>query len=149
MGMNPDREQGLKKYNALRSSQEEEINQYVARRNNLSRKERLRRRKDLQSLFEGGSRFYSQQYTLIAAKNELGYSRVAVSVKRGVGNAAERNYEKRVCREFFRREKQGIKRGYDLLIIVRDKTRNFHESYTLLNNLYSRLVHKTETGEKR
>ncbi len=104
----------------------------------------MRKREDVQKLFKGGLRYYSQRYTLIGVENGFDYSRFAVSVKKGVGNAVERNYEKRVCREFFRKEKQESGRGYDLLVIVRDKTRNFHESYTMLKNLYSRLVHNSE-----
>lgn len=130
------------------SSRGEEIHTFKSVKNNFSRKERLRGKKDVQRLFKGGLRLNSRQYTLIAARNKLDYSRFAVSVKKGVGNAAERNYEKRLCREYFRREKQGLK-GYDLLLIVRDKTRNFHESYTLLNDLYNRMVQKTEAGETR
>jgi len=127
------------------------INSFNRKKNNFSRKERLRKRKDLQKLFKGGSRYYSKRYTIIGVENGFDYSRFAVSVKKGIGNAVERNYEKRVCREFFRKEKQGSWRGYDLLVIVRDKTRNIHESYTMLKSIYSQLVHNSghKTGDKR
>lgn len=99
-------------------------------------KERVRKREDLQRLFKSGSRYYSKQYTLILVRNDLDYLRLVVSIKKNIGNAVVRNYEKRLCRELFRREKGTLEKGYDVLVIVRETTRNFHESYTMLKKLF-------------
>jgi ribonuclease P protein component len=104
-------------------------------------KERIRKREDLKRLFEKGSRYYSKQYTLILLKNDRNCLRLAVSIKRGVGNATVRNYEKRLCREFFRKEKKDYGTGYDILVVVRDRTRDFQSSYTVLKGLFSRGFH--------
>lgn len=65
----------------------------------------------------------------------MGCIRSAVSVKKNVGNAAKRNYEKRVCREVLRRETAGVHKGHDMLIIVRERTQDFRQSYNNLKDL--------------
>jgi len=105
------------------------------------RKERIGKREDLQRLFKKGSRYHSKQYTLIIGKNDLDFSRLAVSIKKRVGSAVNRNYERRLCRECFRREKGKILTGFDVLIIVKETTHNFHESYAVLKGLFCRVFH--------
>ena len=105
------------------------------------RKERIGKREDLKRLFEKGSRYYSKQYTLILLKNDSNCLRLAVSIKKGVGNATVRNYEKRLCRECFRKEKRDYGTGYDILVIVRDRTRDFQSSYSALKDLFIRGFH--------
>jgi len=102
------------------------------------RKERIRKQEDIKRLFERGSRYYSKQYTLILLQNDLDCLRLAVSIKKSVGGAAVRNYEKRVCREFFRKEKIGFGKGFDILVIVKKTTDNFNSSYAALKGLLNR-----------
>ncbi len=104
-------------------------------------KERIGKREDIKRLFERGTRYYSKQYTLILLQNELDCVRLAVSIRRNVGGAAVRNYEKRVCREFFRKEKYRFEKGFDILIIVKKKTDNFHSTYAALKGLFNRGFH--------
>lgn len=49
--------------------------------------------------------------------NEFDYSRLLVSPGRKFGNSVQRNYIKRVGREFFRTHKDCIEPGYDLAFI--------------------------------
>jgi ribonuclease P protein component len=104
----------------------------------LSRKERVRKREDLSRLMRQGIRHHAKQYTVIVARNEVDHLRIAASVTRKVGNAVERNYEKRVVRECFRRVKETLPRGFDLLVIVRAKTEDFEHSYETLKGLFRR-----------
>jgi ribonuclease P protein component len=104
----------------------------------LSRKERVRKREDLSRLVRQGIRHHSKQYTVIVARNELDCLRIAASVSRKVGTAAERNYEKRVVRECFRRVKETLPRGFDLLVIVKAKTEDFESSCGTLKGLFRR-----------
>lgn len=108
------------------------------KREKYFRKERVRKREDFFRLNHQGSRYHSKQYSIIVVKNNLDYLRLAISIKRSVGNAAVRNYEKRVCREIFRKEKSEFKNGYDILIIVRQQTERFIKSGSLLRNLFVR-----------
>ena len=107
----------------------------------LEGKERIGKQGDIKRLFERGTRYYSKQYTLILLQNGLNRLRLAVSIRRKVGGAAVRNYEKRVCREFFRKEKHGFQKGFDILIIVKSKTDNYHNTYAELKGLFNRGFH--------
>ena len=102
------------------------------------RKEKVRRREDFIRLFKEGSRHFSKQYTLITVRNKLEYSRCAVSIRKKVGNAVIRNYEKRLCRELFRREKRRLRPGLDILVIVNERTNRFRSSSIMLKNLMYR-----------
>ena len=107
----------------------------------LQGKERIGKQGDIKRLFERGTRYFSKQYTLILLQNDSNLLRLAVSIRRKVGGAAVRNYEKRVCREFFRKEKHSFQKGFDILIIVKHKTDNFHSTYAELKSLFNRGFH--------
>ncbi len=107
----------------------------------FQRKERVRNREDFLRLIYEGTRYHSKQYSLITVKNNLEYMRFAVSIKKNVGNSASRNYEKRLCREFFRREIIGQKKGFDVLIIIKNKSENYCKSYNALKSLFSRSLY--------
>lgn len=101
----------------------------------IERSERVRKREDFIRLFKGGSKYHSPQYTLVVAENELGLLRFAVSVSKRIGSAVARNYEKRLCREVFRREKEKLKTGYDFLVIVKCPTDSYQKSRGQLEEL--------------
>ena len=101
-------------------------------------KERIGKQKDIERLFERGSRYHSKQYMLILLENDLDCLRLAVTMRRKIGGSAIRHYEKRVCREFFRKEKHGFEKGFDVLILVKERTLDFHRSYECLRGLFCR-----------
>ena len=105
----------------------------------ISRKERIHKKEDFERLVQRGTRYYSHQYTLIVVHTNLNLVRFALSIGKKVGNAAVRNYEKRVCREFFRREKWWFEKGNDILIVIKKRTVNFLESYEHLSTLFHRI----------
>ena len=105
------------------------------------RKERLKKKEDFVRLFQEGFRYHSKQYSLIVGRNNLNLVRLAVSIKKSVGNAVVRNYEKRVCREIFRNRKGNFKRGYDVLIIIKHPTGKFHKSKSTLEDLFAHALY--------
>jgi ribonuclease P protein component len=107
----------------------------------LLRKERVKKREDFVRLFNEGFRYHSKQYSLIVGRNNLDYVRLGVSIKKSVGNAAVRNYEKRICREIFRKLKGNFKRGLDVLIIIKQPTGKFQKSRTTLEDLFARALY--------
>ena len=88
-------------------------------KNTFKRFERLRKKEDFQRIWEKGKRLGSLRYTLIFVKNHLPHNRLAISISKKIGNAAVRNYEKRICRELYRNIKNSLPLGYDFLLIVK------------------------------
>jgi ribonuclease P protein component len=102
----------------------------------IQKKGRVRKREDFNRLLKRGKRYYSTQYTVIVTPNHEEHIRIGLSIGKKVGNAVVRNYEKRVCREFLRREKNWFIEGNDILIIIKKQTEDFNRTYTTLKNLF-------------
>ena len=68
-----------------------------------------------------------------AVRNELGWSRLGLSVSRKVGNAVVRNRWKRFIREAFRTNQPQIPAGFDYVVIPRATSRPTFE--TVANSL--------------
>jgi len=118
----------------------------------FKRFEHIKKRRDFENLREKGKRLKSNNYVLIFTKNNFPYSRLAINVSKKIGNAAIRNYEKRICREIYRDIKNRLPAGFDYLIIVRKATGReakkgsenftsaFSERKTELIGLFNRIV---------
>jgi len=89
-------------------------------------------------LFREGTRAHTKQYSLIVAENGLDNIRLGLSIRKHVGRAVDRNYEKRLCREFFRKALIGEKKGFDVLIIIKHRSQGFMKSYGELEGLFNR-----------
>ncbi len=90
----------------------------IALRERLSRKERLRCRRDFERVYRLGKRVRLPYLTLIFAPNELGVRRMGLSVsKRKVGKAVYRNRAKRILREVFRRHKDLFPKDHDIVFV--------------------------------
>ncbi|MFN3692182.1 MAG: ribonuclease P protein component [Fervidobacterium sp.] len=89
------------------------------KRCSFRKKERLKLRREVTLLFKFGKAAQNDDFVVIYRKNGLGYSRIAISVKRKFGKANRRNKLRRWVRECFRLNKSDILKGYDFLIIAR------------------------------
>lgn len=85
----------------------------------FSKIERLLKRKDFVNLNQSGRRLYSENFLIILGKNELGFSRLGVTVTKKIGKAVKRNRIKRLIREFFRLNKARLPKGYDICIVAK------------------------------
>jgi len=56
---------------------------------------------------------------VIYAPNDLGITRLGITVSKKIGNAVKRNRIKRVIRELFRLNKNRFPVGYDIVIVAR------------------------------
>jgi ribonuclease P protein component len=84
----------------------------------FSRKERLKRRKEIWQVFRRGRRFNCSGAKLFVLNNGLSCNRICFTFTRKFGNAVERNRAKRLGREAYRMLKSGLKGGFDLVLQV-------------------------------
>ncbi len=81
----------------------------------LTRQERLCNKEDFLRVYREGKRVRLPGLTVIFTKNSLPYSRIGISIGRRFGKAVQRNRAKRIVRELFRKNKDRLPRGYDLI----------------------------------
>jgi ribonuclease P protein component len=102
----------------------------------FKRRNRLKRREDFRRLLREGRRAHAKQYSLVVAENGFDCIRLGLSIRKNVGRAVDRNYEKRLCREFFRKAIIGEKQGFDVLIIIKHRSQSFEMSCKELEELF-------------
>jgi ribonuclease P protein component len=83
----------------------------------LQKEERLRRKGDFATIAKEGVRRHTKNFLVIARKNDRGFSRVGAVASKKLGKAVERNRVKRLVREFFRRNKNGLHPSTDYVIV--------------------------------
>lgn len=88
-------------------------------RQTFRRHERIRKREEFARVFNARCSASDEVLVVYAAANELGFSRLGISVSRHVGNAVTRVYVRRRLREAFRRNKAELPVGYDLICVAR------------------------------
>jgi len=84
----------------------------------LNRNERLRGRNAFRRVFRSGRQTSCRGLKLLFRENETGITRCAFVCSKALGNAVQRNREKRVARETYRLRKNRIEAGYDLVFIL-------------------------------
>ena len=87
-------------------------------RKNLTKKERLGKRSDLENVFASKKKVTCRGAKLIYISNGLAFNRFAVALVRKYGNAVERNRSKRYLREIYRDLKESIVPGVDIVIVL-------------------------------
>jgi len=85
----------------------------------FGKKERIRKRKQYLDIYRRGGRLHSHNFIVILSPNASGEKRLGVAVGKKVGNAAKRNRIKRLLREFFRLNKDGLPDSKDMVIIAK------------------------------
>jgi len=81
--------------------------------------ERLRKKKEFQSVFESGRKTAGKLLVLVYKENELGFPRAGFIVSKKVSKkAVERNRAKRLMRETFRLNKHLLK-PFDIIFIAK------------------------------
>jgi ribonuclease P protein component len=95
------------------------------------RQERLKRRRDIQTVFKKGASAACSGARLFFLRRDLDGDwderRVAFTFARKFGNAVERNRARRLGREAYRHLRSEIKGGYDLVLLVYPGKNDFSE----------------------
>lgn len=89
----------------------------------------IRRPQDFERVYECGLRAGDGHLLVFALKNDLGYSRLGLSVSRRHGPAVCRNLKRRRLRESFRLIQQQLSAGLDLVLVPRHRTDSTQADY--------------------
>ncbi len=97
---------------------------------------RISRKRDYLTVYQQGVRSHSKHFTIIVYKNEMGVSRLGITVSKKVGSAVERNRIKRLVREFFRLNSSRLSTPQDIVIIAKRNMPElaYQDVYTELGN---------------
>ncbi|MDR1373749.1 MAG: ribonuclease P protein component [Treponema sp.] len=100
--------------------------------------ERLKKRGEIQAVFSRRRVVTCPGAKLFVLENGLSYNRIAFTLGRKFGNAAERNRARRVGREAYRHLRRSLKPGYDLVLLVYPGDDSFVKRMEQLKLLFSR-----------
>lgn len=109
----------------------------------LLQKNRLIKRKDFERVYKYGKLFYFEDISLKYVENELGESRIGFSLgAKYFPKAVERNRIKRQLKGFFKENLEKIKKGLDIVIIVK-KSKNSNDKKGEKKEIIERILKKS------
>ena len=85
------------------------------------KREHLRLRRDFARVLDGKCKAADAVLVVYAARNDLAFSRIGISVSKRIGNAVSRHYVKRRIREAFRKNKADLPGGLDIVCVARPR----------------------------
>ena len=83
------------------------------------KREHLRFRRDFERALGGKCRAADALLVIYVARNDLGFSRIGISVNKRIGNAVRRHDVQRRIREAFRKSKADLPGGLDIVCVAR------------------------------
>ncbi|WP_437201029.1 ribonuclease P protein component [Planctomicrobium sp. SH664] len=83
----------------------------------FSRTRRIGSRFDFEKIYAHKQRVSDPSLLIFVMKNELGRTRIGVSVSRKCGNSVVRHRQRRLLKEAYRLEQHALPEGYDLILI--------------------------------
>ena len=81
--------------------------------------DRIRHTAEFEKLYASGIKVPGRSFTMIAALNGLGHSRLGFALGRKVGGSVERNRVRRRLREIFRKRRGALQGSFDIVILGR------------------------------
>jgi len=107
--------------------------------NGFPKKERLLKRSDYLHLSKTGKKYHRKRFFCILKKGSGQRPRLGITVTKKVGCAVERNRIKRVCREFFRLNRNRLRGIQDINIIAKQGAADAtgKQLWTSLNELFN------------
>ena len=79
----------------------------------------IKKNRDFQNIYDTGKSYANRQLVMYVYANFSEDTRIGISVSKKVGNSVVRHHMTRLLREVFRLNKQNIRRGLDIIVVVR------------------------------
>lgn len=119
----------------------------------LTRAQRIRSSRRYSQIYAQRCRVADSILIVCAAANDLGFSRVGLSVSRKNGNAVKRNRIRRLLREAFRLSQHDIPSGFDYILIPQppspDSLAEYQQSLLALAQRATHLSSEPSKTKKR
>ncbi len=107
----------------------------------FTKADRILKRHEFIALSKTGQRIKNEHFIAIFSPNQLGRSRIGVTVTKKVGPAVKRNRIKRLVREYFRLNRHDLAGNWDINIIAKRQIADFSsgQAYRSLKNIFERI----------
>jgi len=102
------------------------------------RMERLKGKDSIREVFNRNLGVSCPGAKLLMLQNGLPYNRIAFTFSRKFGNAIMRNHSRRLSREVYRRLRNQLRTGHDLVLLAYSNMDNFSVRTNQLRDLFSR-----------
>ncbi len=81
----------------------------------------LKKNREFKKVYKCGKYFVSPYTVLYLLRNNEGENRIGISISKKVGNSVKRHRIKRLYREVYRLKENELNKGYDLILVAREK----------------------------
>lgn len=95
--------------------------------------EAIKFNREFKSLYYQGGSEVSRTVVIYYKKNRLSKNRLGLTVSKSIGNAVRRNRVKRLLKENYRLRENRIKKGYDIVLVARNRAA-FADFYSIGND---------------
>ena len=100
----------------------------------------IKKNKDFQIAYKNGTSHATGALVMYIIENGLDYNRIGISCSKKIGNSVVRHTFARKMREIFRLNDNKVKKGLDIVIVIRFKA-NFCD-YNQLESQYLNLLNR-------
>lgn len=81
----------------------------------------LKKKKEFNHVFKKGKSYVTRNLVVYIVENNLNYNRLGFIISKKVGNSVTRNRIRRLLKESYRKNRDKIDQGFDLIFIVRHR----------------------------
>ncbi len=100
----------------------------------------IKKNKDFQITYKNGRSHATGAFVMYVIENNLSYNRIGISCSKKIGNSVVRHTFARKMREIFRLNDHKIKKGLDIIVVIRFKANycDYSQLDLQFNNLLDR-----------
>jgi len=95
---------------------------------------------DFRAVYKMGKSYADRLLVMYVCDNNLDRNRIGISASKKIGNSVTRHRMVRLLREAFRLNNEGVEKGYDIVVVVREAAAD--EGYHSISESYTKLLRK-------